>query len=411
MIKTAGGIMGNQQTVEAAKPVPAGRRKVRPRACLADGKQHIRTFLAEPLEELGFITCGCAQVGELPAILEAQPFDLFVLGLSAGGVEGAAMLSILAAYGFDGKVLLVGPRDWPVVAAVQQCGEELGLAMLPLLPTPFCAGNLRDSVACAMPGDEPPAAPIGVAQAISAGRLELWYQPKVDTRTLGVASAEALIRLRHPTRGVIPAGYLMPDDGGPEVRALSGFVIGRAVHDWHDFLGRHGPLEIAINLPVDFLQDPESVRALCDQMPKNPAFQGLIVEIDGTEILRNLPLMKEVARQVRFHNIGLSIDHLGAEWLSFADIGAFPFVEIKVDRKFVAGCADNALKKMICRQIRDLADSVGARTVAEGVENRADFACVREMGFDMVQGSLFAKPMPARKFTRSGPSRPPAMPH
>jgi EAL domain-containing protein (putative c-di-GMP-specific phosphodiesterase class I) len=112
--------------------------------------------------------------------------------------------------------------------------------------------------------------------------------------------------------------------------------------------------------------------------------------------------MKEIAGQVRFHNIGLSIDHLGAEWLSFADIGAFPFVEIKVDRKFVAGCADNALKKLICRQIRELADSTGARTVAQGVATRADLGCVREMGFDMMQGSLFAKPMPARKFTRSG---------
>src|SRR5437879_13914745 len=114
MFTTLGGNMEHQQTVEATKPVLFGHRKLRPRACLADGKQHIRTFLAEPLEELGFITCGCAQVGELPAILDAQPFDLFVLGLSAGGVEGAAMLSILAAYGFDGKVLLVGRRDWPV---------------------------------------------------------------------------------------------------------------------------------------------------------------------------------------------------------------------------------------------------------------------------------------------------------
>ena len=403
--------MEHQQTVEAIKPVLFGHRKVRPRACLADGKQHIRTFLAEPLEALGFVTCECAQIGELPAILESQPLDLFVLGLSAGGVEGAAMLSILAADGFDGKVLLVGPRDWPVVAAVQACGQELGLAMLPLLPTPFCAGNLRDSVASLMPADEPPAPPIDVAQAVSAGQIELWYQPKLDARTLGVAGAEAVTRMRHPSRGAAPPANFIPDAGGPQARALSEFVIGRAIRDWHDFLGQHGPVEIATNLPIDFLRDPESVRSLCDQMPKHPAFQGLIVEIDGSEILRDLPLMKEIAGQVRFHNIGLSIDHLGAEWLSFADIGAFPFVEIKVDRKFVAGCAENALKKLICRQIRDLADTVGARTVAEGVATRADLACVREMGFDMVQGSLFAKPMPARKFTRSGPSRPPATPH
>jgi EAL domain-containing protein (putative c-di-GMP-specific phosphodiesterase class I) len=410
MFKPVGGIMGTQQTVEAGRPVQAGPRKARPRACLADGKQHIRTFLAAPLEELGFITCECAQIGELPAILETQPLDLFVLGLSAGGVEGAAMLSILAANGYDGKVLLVGPRDWPVVAAVETVGQELGLAMLPMLPTPFAAGNLRDSVASLMSGGEPASPPIDVAQAVSAGRLELWYQPKLDTRTLGVASAEALVRLRHPSRGVVlPAGYFI--DGDPYARALSRFVIGRAIQDWHDFLGQHGPVEIAINLPIDFLRDPESVLTLCAQMPKHPAFQGLIVEIDSAEILRNLPLMKEIAKQVRFHNIGLSIDHLGAEWLSFADIGAFPFVEIKVDRKFVAGCADNALKKMVCRQIRELADSVGARTVAEGVETRADFGCVREMGFDMVQGLLFGKPVPARKFTRGGPTSPVILPH
>jgi len=66
---------------------------------------------------------------------------------------------------------------------------------------------------------------------------------------------------------------------------------------------------------------------------------------------------------------------------------------------------------MVCRQILDLADIVGARTLAEGVETRADFEYVREMGFEMVQGSLFAKPMPARKFARAVLSRPLAMPH
>src|ERR1700693_2814559 len=146
MITMVGGIMGNQQAIEAIKPVVFGRRKVRPRACLADGKQHIRTFLADALEELGFITCECAHVAALPAILDTQPPDLVVLGLSAGGIEGAAMLTILAAHAYDGKVLLLGPRDWPMVAAVRERGEELGLAMLPLLTTagrPSCPPRRR----------------------------------------------------------------------------------------------------------------------------------------------------------------------------------------------------------------------------------------------------------------------------
>jgi EAL domain-containing protein (putative c-di-GMP-specific phosphodiesterase class I) len=63
-------------------------------------------------------------------------------------------------------------------------------------------------------------------------------------------------------------------------------------------------------------------------------------------------------------------------------------VEIKVDREFVSGCADDRLKKTMCRQIRELAENYGARTVAEGVDTREDFLAVRELGFDMVQGSL-----------------------
>jgi EAL domain-containing protein (putative c-di-GMP-specific phosphodiesterase class I) len=77
-----------------------------------------------------------------------------------------------------------------------------------------------------------------------------------------------------------------------------------------------------------------------------------------------------------------------------------PFGEIKVDRSVVAGCADDRVKQAVCRRILAIADRLGLRTVAEGVETRADFVAVRELGFDIVQGFFLAKPMDARKFTR-----------
>ena len=98
----------------------------------------------------------------------------------------------------------------------------------------------------------------------------------------------------------------------------------------------------------------------------------------------------------------MGLDHdLGAEWLSLTGLCHFPFVELKVDRKFVTGCAKDRLKQSICRRILDLAGSYGARTVAEGVETWADFLAVREMGFDLAQGFLFAKPMSAQKFVQT----------
>ncbi len=84
-----------------------------------------------------------------------------------------------------------------------------------------------------------------------------------------------------------------------------------------------------------------AVVSLCCQMPDHPAFEGLIIEIDATDVIRNLDLVKALAGQLRFSNIAISIDDLGSEWPSLVGLHYFPFVEIKVDRQFIAGCADD----------------------------------------------------------------------
>jgi len=395
---------------DISKPTTFGRRKVAPRACVADRKQHIRTFLAEALEELGFIICECGQVGELDAILDARLPDLVVLGLSAGGAAAGEMLNALAAHAFDGKVLLLGPRDSRAMEAVRRLGEELGIAMLPTLATPFSSERLRDAIACLLPAEAPPNPPVDAAEAVRAGWLELWYQPKIGTRTLTLREAEGLIRIRHPTWGVIPPAYFIPADGDPHLRGLSEFVIGRVIDDWKHFVDQRGQIELAINLPIAFLKDPDVIKNLCTQMPDHSAFEGLIIEINGIDVVRNLERVTEIARELRFHNIAISIDDVGAEWPSLAGLSDFPFVELKVDRKFITGCADDRLKRAVCRQILDLADGYGARTVAEGVETRADFLAVRELGFDLAQGFLFAKPMAAKKFARTMLANPVTLP-
>jgi EAL domain-containing protein (putative c-di-GMP-specific phosphodiesterase class I) len=207
--------------------------------------------------------------------------------------------------------------------------------------------------------------------------------------------------MRHPHLGIVEPAYFIPDDGDPHFQALSEFVINQATADWRNFVAEHGRIDISINLPIAFLQNTASVRYLYQQLPDHPAFDGFIIEVNGTDIIQNLSLARDIAKQGRFRKIAISIDDLGAEWSSLVGLQEFPFVEIKVDRQFVSGCADDRLKKAMCRQIRELADNYGARTVAEGVETRADFLTVRELGFNMVQGFLFGKPMRMPKFARS----------
>lgn len=389
-----------EQIQERAGRVPFGRRKVVPHACIADGRQHLRSVVAEALQDLGFVTCECAQASALSAVLDAYLPDLFVVGLSAGESAASQMLGTLAANQFGGMVLLLGSGDTPEMARLGEFGEKLGLALLPVLPTGFCSESLRGSVAALLPR-EVPSPRVDIAEALRAGWLELWYQPKIDARTLAVRSTEALVRMRHPYWGVVQPACFMPDHADPEFQALSEFVIHQAIADWHYFSAERKPIDISINLPISLLSKPDSREYLCRKLPDHPAFAGLIVEVDGVDIVRDLPLARDLAEQLRFQRIVISIDDLGAEWPSLAGLDNFPFVKIKVDRKFVFGCADDSRKQAVCRRIIELAAGYGARTVAEGVETRADFLAVRDMGFDLIQGFLFGKPMTAQKFART----------
>ena len=387
-----------------------GRRKLVPRVCVVDAKPHIRKFLAESLEELGFIRGECTEADEIGAALNEQAPDLVVIGLSAGGSGVAAVLQALADGGFGGNVLLLGPRASLVLDAAQKRGVELGLAMLPPLITPFDSNALRGSVAALTPVDGPPSPVIDAAEAISAGWLEVWYQPKFSTQTLQMHGAEALVRVRHPNWGIVPPACFLPDAADPTLRALSDFVIGRAFDDCVQFGTERQGIEIAINLPIDFFRDPHSITDLCRQISRYPALKGLIVEMEAADVARNLQLVRAAARQLRFGNVALSLDDLGSDWDVLLSLHDCPFAEIKVDRSLISGCADDRLKQVACRQIVELADRFGARTVAEGVETRADFFAVRELGFDLAQGFLLAKPMTAQKFAQAS-ARQPALGH
>jgi EAL domain-containing protein (putative c-di-GMP-specific phosphodiesterase class I) len=360
-----------------------------PRACVADSKRHLRAFMSEVLE----------------AMLATDLPDLILLGIAADGIEPGQFLEILVREAFDGKVLTVGARESIIVKAVQQVGEEYGLAMLPPLTTPFAAETLRERVAMLLPDEPAPSPAVHVGEALHAGWLELWYQSKIDARSLVRCGAEALVRMRHPTWGVVPPAYFIPEEDDPHFRDLSEFVIERALQDWHYLLERQSAVDLSINLPAPYLKEPQAVRDLCRRVPTHPAFGGLTIEIASAEAIDDLAFLTEIAREMRFHNIGLSIDNLGANWPALMGRDRIPFIKLKADRQFVTGCGNDRLKRTVCRHIVELAQGYGACAVAEGVESRGDLMAVNELGFDMVQGYLFGKPMPLKKFARSALTR------
>ena len=281
---------------EHSRAAHFGHRKLTPRACVVDSKKHLRLFLSDALEDLGFVTCECGQAGDLAGVLQAEQPDLIVLSVCVDGINVGEILEVIVRRNFGGKVLVIGQPDSIMVKAVRQIGDEYGIAMLPSLQTPFGAASLRASVAELLPAEPAPSPAVDVAEALKAGWLELWYQQKINTRTLVPSGAEALVRMRHPAWGVVPPAYFIPDDKDPHFRGLSEFVVGRAIEDWRYLLESQGPVDLSINLPVSFFGNAAAVRDLCRAMPAHPAFGGLLIEINSSEVIDHPDLAVDAAK-------------------------------------------------------------------------------------------------------------------
>ena len=117
-------------------------------------------------------------------------------------------------------------------------------------------------------------------------------------------------------------------DGGPGSAALSERVMARVAEDWHCFHAQSAAVEIALELPIAFFRDPASVATLCRQLPDHRAFAGLIIEINAAAAVRELGLVKTIAKQLRFRDIAISIRDVSEEWLPLSKLHDFPFVEL-----------------------------------------------------------------------------------
>lgn len=396
-------MMREQTFEEAAMPHTLSHRKPAPRVYVVDEKRHVRTFLCDALEDTGFVTRECTCLGELIPVLDERAAALVVLGPSMGGSEITSTLQTLAARHFTGKILLIASRDSTALSAAHELVVELGIAILPSLFTPFEHEQLLQRVASLLPTERPPDPPIEVADAIRKRWLELWYQPKIDIHTFALHGVEALARIRHPTLGIISPAYFIPDPNDPESLVLSDFVIRRAISDWHRIGDRHGSLEMAINLPISFFQDADSIKLLLQHMQAYPVPGSLVVELEAADAMRHLDLIRSAATVLRQGRVDFSLDDLGEEWPLLAGQTDLPLVELKVDRQFITGFTTDRLKQSVCRHILDLAHGHGVRAAAEGIESRDDFLTAREMGFDLAQGFLFGRPTPADRFSRRLP--------
>jgi EAL domain-containing protein (putative c-di-GMP-specific phosphodiesterase class I)/FixJ family two-component response regulator len=387
-------------------PIDASEMPRKRVAYVLDDEVQIGAFVCKLLRASGFD----AQPFATPVALfietkRAVP-ELIVLDLALGQSDAIEVIRYLETMKFRGSVLLISGRDSSVLAEIEQIGKDRGLAMLPALQKPFRVSDFKARLAAMDEPDEHPAAAkvapkaaaadnftIDLQEAERKGWLELWYQPKIDLKTLSVCGAEALLRARHPQLGIVSPANLLPPSGDPAHHALSRFVFRRAMADWDRFADHSIFLKLSVNVPVSVISTSEFIPLVRQLLPTVSQFPGLIIEVTEDEVIRDAAVIREISTQLKLYNAWISIDDFGAGHSSLARLIDMPCSEVKLDIQFVANCASDPLKGAVCASVVDLAHRFGASVCAEGVERTEDLLCLREMGCDSAQGFLFAKPM------------------
>ena len=139
-----------------------------------------------------------------------------------------------------------------------------------------------------------PKAKIPLGEVLSRNWFELWYQPKIELRSMRLVGAEALVRARHPVRGVVPPFFFLPDANEEDMLKLTEQVILTALGDW-DIFNEYGvPMKFAVNVPVSAFVKLPIPRMLREARPKSANWPGMMLEVTEDQIIHDLDLANDV---------------------------------------------------------------------------------------------------------------------
>jgi diguanylate cyclase len=237
-------------------------------------------------------------------------------------------------------------------------------------------------------------------EALTGGQFELHYQPKIDTATGRINSAEALIRWRHPQRGLLlPAEFIPVADECGLLDAIGEWVLGEACRQgrlWQ----QHGPraLRIAVNLaPSQFrLVDlVGQIRRALDASRLDPTL--LEIELTETAVMSDAEESVHILEAISRMGVLVSVDDFGTGYSSMSYLRRFPIDKLKIDRCFVEQMTARPEDASIVRAIISLAHSLHLKVIAEGVETAEQLQLLAELGCDQYQGFFFSPALlPAR---------------
>ena len=236
--------------------------------------------------------------------------------------------------------------------------------------------------------------------AIDREEFVLHYQPIVELKTGRLSGFEALVRWRHPERGLVPPMEFIPlaEEMGLIVPIGRGVLheACRQLREWQQRFPREVPLAMAVNLSPKQFSQPDLVAHVADALAQH-GIQPRCLQLEITEsmIVENAAYTASMLGQLQGLGVHVYLDDFGTGYSSLSYLHRLPFDAIKIDREFVEEMTRSAKAFQLVDVVRTLAQNIGGIVIAEGVETTEQLIALRDLGCEHAQGYYFSKPLDA----------------
>lgn len=373
---------------------------------IAEDDEFQRHWLVVMLAKLGAQHIVEAENGRVALQIlqdKKHPIDISFVDLNMPDMDGIELVRHLANDDHTTSIVLTSALGSALLLSVETMSKAYGLNMLGTFEKPATPEVLQDLIAKYVPpharADAKKALPVftlqDIHEGVQAGQFEPFFQPQVELTTGKVRLVEVFVRWRHPQYGLVPPAAFFPVlEATGHMDELNWAMIERAVaacRHWHD---RGLMLSVSINLSVTSLAEPGLADKILKHIQQHQLdSQYVMFEISEMMAMTDVPICLENLARLRMKGFGLSIGDYGTAHSNVQQLLRIPFMDLKIDRAFVAGASQHEQTRIALSSSLELAKKLRRNSVAVGVETREDWDLLRDLGCTYAQGYYIAKPM------------------